>query len=159
MCLKHVHFGSSLSGALFVNLWLSFDYRFDYLSFSASESHKASHIIFLGLSLLGGGHIVFHAFLRCQRHLGSLLTKFNSITRILTVAHILCRPRNLCSSCLPAVALVFCRNSCQCCLRSPFEILQDPSRFSLSQEPPKHIWLFDMKEATEVDSHLQGDRL
>ena len=37
MCLKHVHFGSSLSGALIINLWLPFDYRFDYLFFCVGK--------------------------------------------------------------------------------------------------------------------------
>ena len=73
MCLKHVHSGSSLSGALIVNLWLSFDYRFDYLRPKATR--------FLGSSFsdyrFWGGQIVLHAFVRCQRHLGPLLTKFN----------------------------------------------------------------------------------
>ena len=64
MCLKHVHFGSSLSGALIVNLWLSFDYSFDYRLFVHQFGLKASYgiqdhlyriIVFLG------GHIVFHA--------------------------------------------------------------------------------------------------
>ena len=61
-CLKHVHSGSSLSGALIVNLRLSFDHF-----------HLSRIIVF------GGGHIAFHALLRCHRHLGPLLTKFNYI--------------------------------------------------------------------------------
>ena len=53
MCLKHEHFGSSLSGALIVNLWLSFDYRFDYRLFVHQFGLKVyveSKILFLGLS-------------------------------------------------------------------------------------------------------------
>ena len=97
MCLKHVHFCSSLSEALIVNLWFSFDYRFDYRLFVHQFGLKASHGIqdhlsrviafFLLLPLFSsvflflfwGGHIVFHAFLRCHRHFGHLITKFNYI--------------------------------------------------------------------------------
>ena len=43
MCLKHEHFGSSLSGALIVNLWLSFDYRFDYRLFVHQFGLKVSY--------------------------------------------------------------------------------------------------------------------
>ena len=81
MCLKHEHFDSSLSGALFVNLWLSFDYRFDYRFFVHQFGLKVSYGIQNHLSriivliiVFGGGHIVFHAFLRCHRHFRPLLT-------------------------------------------------------------------------------------
>ena len=39
MCLKHEHFGSSLSGALIVNLWLSFDYRLFVHQFGLKVSY------------------------------------------------------------------------------------------------------------------------
>ena len=67
--MKHEHFGSSLSGALIVNLRLSFDYRFDYRSFVHQFGLKASHgiqdhlsrIIVLIVVFLGG-HIVYPCF-------------------------------------------------------------------------------------------------
>ena len=73
MCLKHVHSGSSLSGAL-INLSLSVDSITVFFCVRKPRDFldHLSRII-----VVGGGHIVFHAFLRCHRHLGPLLTKFN----------------------------------------------------------------------------------
>ena len=80
MCLKNVHSDSSLSGALIVNLWLSFDYRFDYRFFCVRKPRGfLDHLSRIIIIVFLGGHIVFHAFLRCHRHLGPLLTKFNYI--------------------------------------------------------------------------------
>ena len=68
MCMKHEHFGSSLSGALIVNLWLSFDYRFDYCLFVHQFGLNVSHGIQDHLSRIVAlfvivvflaGHIVF----------------------------------------------------------------------------------------------------
>ena len=65
MRLKHVHFSSSLSGALIVNLWLSFDYRFDSRLFVHQFGLRVSYGIQDHLSrinvlvIVSGGAISF----------------------------------------------------------------------------------------------------
>ena len=69
--LKREYFGSSLSGALIVNLWLSFDYRFDYRLFVHQfglKYHMESKIIFLA-SILGAISFSMLSY-------GPLLTKY-----------------------------------------------------------------------------------
>ena len=63
MCLKHVHSGSSLSGALIVNLWLSLDYRFDYRFFFFLRP-KATRLLGSSFSdyRFGGGPYRFPSF-------------------------------------------------------------------------------------------------
>ena len=77
MCLKHEHFGSSLSGALIVNLWLSFDYRFDYRLFVHQFGPKVSFGIqdhlsrMIVLIIVLGGPYRFPCFTTMSQTLGT----------------------------------------------------------------------------------------
>ena len=121
MCLKHVHSGSSLSGALIVNLWLSFDSRFDYRFFLRPKATRLLGSSFSDYRFWGGA-ISFSMLSYDVKDTWDPSLP-NSISCILTVAH------------MHSVSIPFMYIE-----SVPYQTVNFQSRRPLPQAaPPKHL--------------------